>query len=229
MTDATSNVFLTKLVFGTRISTYDLHRELLRFVPKEPRYLFRAEVERDEDTLRTRSVVLLQSIGSPVFGDSPGVVSHDSRALPLTFEQGRLMRFFLRANVTRATKFDREGFEAMRRGERQPEESWRARRGKRVAVYGEEAQRDWLARQGIRAGFSIATQQLAARDEPELVLSKTRPHGWSAKGNTAQHDGVDYQGILRVDDAAKLRAAVMSGIGPAKAFGFGLLSLKALA
>jgi CRISPR system Cascade subunit CasE len=37
---------------------------------------------------------------------------------------------------------------------------------------------------------------------------------------------VRFDGVLRVTDAARLVEAVRSGIGPAKAFGFGLLSLR---
>ncbi|MEM0963873.1 MAG: type I-E CRISPR-associated protein Cas6/Cse3/CasE, partial [Bacteroidota bacterium] len=39
------------------------------------------------------------------------------------------------------------------------------------------------------------------------------------------HVGVRFDGELRVIDPDRLAVAVASGIGPAKAFGFGLLSL----
>ena len=44
------------------------------------------------------------------------------------------------------------------------------------------------------------------------------------KGEVA-HAGVRFDGELTVTDPGELRDAVAAGIGPAKAFGFGLLSL----
>jgi CRISPR system Cascade subunit CasE len=39
---------------------------------------------------------------------------------------------------------------------------------------------------------------------------------------------VDFEGILEVTDPEEFAAAVTAGIGPAKAFGFGLLSVARL-
>ncbi|MEL7170368.1 MAG: type I-E CRISPR-associated protein Cas6/Cse3/CasE, partial [Bacteroidota bacterium] len=39
------------------------------------------------------------------------------------------------------------------------------------------------------------------------------------------HFGVRFDGVLRVDNSVKVLDALRQGIGPAKAFGFGLLSL----
>jgi CRISPR system Cascade subunit CasE len=40
------------------------------------------------------------------------------------------------------------------------------------------------------------------------------------------HEGVVYEGVLSVVDAALARRSLADGIGPAKAYGFGLLSLS---
>lgn len=226
-----SAVFLTKLVFAKRIGTYDLHQKILRVVPPEPRYLFRAEIVRNEETLESTSVVLLQSHTEPDvsrLGDD--IREYRSATVPLVFDRGEVLRFFLRANVTRSRKLDREGFDRKQRGELMPSEEWRAQRGKRVALLGDDAQRDWLFRQAERGGFGIAMRKVRVAGEEqeleELRFSKTRPSGWARNGHTARHDGVDFEGLLRVEDPSAFMAAIRSGIGPAKAFGFGLLSVK---
>ena len=46
-----------------------------------------------------------------------------------------------------------------------------------------------------------------------------------ASARRAIEFGVRFNGLLQVTDPEKLMQAVRNGIGPAKAFGFGLLSL----
>jgi CRISPR system Cascade subunit CasE len=49
------------------------------------------------------------------------------------------------------------------------------------------------------------------------------------QGHRGKHIGVDFQGVLRVTDRAAFHYAFETGIGPAKAFGFGLLMLQPVA
>ncbi len=44
-----------------------------------------------------------------------------------------------------------------------------------------------------------------------------------------KHNSVDFHGILKVIDRAAFEGAFHHGIGPAKAFGFGLLMLQPVA
>lgn len=89
------------------------------------------------------------------------------------------------------------------------------RSGKRYGLVSEDAQLAWLTRQGEKAGFSvqaalvISGDVLRARKE-DMPISLQR---------------ACFEGRLRVTDASVLAHAMRRGIGPAKAFGFGLLSL----
>jgi len=47
-------------------------------------------------------------------------------------------------------------------------------------------------------------------------------------GARGVHSAVDFQGVLQVTDGPKFRETFARGIGPAKAFGFGLLVLAPL-
>jgi CRISPR system Cascade subunit CasE len=120
---------------------------------------------------------------------------------------GQTLRFFLRANPTvRRLRFDEDG---------PPPD--RLISGQRVGLLREEEQIEWLARKLEDAGCKLLTVE--ARDRGEQVSFK------AATRVRMVHRCVDFEGYLGVNDPERLRAAVMAGIGPAKAFGFGLLSL----
>ena len=79
---------------------------------------------------------------------------------------------------------------------------------------------DWLHRQGERCGFRV----ISARDSTFRTATNRRKQDHYEKV-AIPHFGVRFAGLLEVRDADRLVAAVQSGIGPAKAFGFGLLSI----
>lgn len=180
---------------------YDMHRTLVRaFVRQEqdevPRFLWRLEPGQ----LWTEPVVLVQS-------DRAGDWSH------LTALNGYLrngqdavaskvydlhdllthprLRFRLAANptVTRA--------------------------GKRLGLVGEDAQLEWLQRQGERQGFALAAALVTGSDMLHCRKGSSR----------VSLRRVLFEGVLQVTDANALALAVSQGLGHGKAFGCGLLSL----
>jgi CRISPR system Cascade subunit CasE len=90
--------------------------------------------------------------------------------------------------------------------------------GRRVPVRGDEARMEWLTRHAAAAGFRI---------EDARVVEEPRSGGPHA-GARVTFEGARFDGILNVTDASAFQAAVRRGFGPAKAFGFGLLSLRRL-
>lgn len=89
------------------------------------------------------------------------------------------------------------------------------REGKRYGLVGESEQLAWLARQGDKHGFEIEAAVVSASD----VLDSSR---------AVRHIIIQrarFEGVLRSHNAKSLKQAVITGIGPAKAFGCGLLSL----
>lgn len=174
-----------------------------------------------------RLKVLVQSV---IPGDwtaiGATVIERKEVARAPTFTAGERRRFLLRANVTVQRKGQHE-FAGLDR------EAFRAARGRRVALWEPAGIEEWIVRKLDAAGARIPTETLRNDlDEPveqrAVRHSNARPWRWTRKDNPARHDGVDFEGVLEVVDPTRLRESLVLGIGPAKAFGFGLLSLAPL-
>lgn len=122
-------------------------------------------------------------------------------------------RFRLRANPTR--KIDtKSGADGGRRN------------GTRVPVRGDDERASWLQRRLQAAGMRLV------EDDAGNPWLRQRPDGVARghrKGSALlSHDGHIFEGVLSVVEPLTARAAIIAGIGPAKAYGFGLLSLAPL-
>ena len=91
------------------------------------------------------------------------------------------------------------------------------RNGKRWGILKEEEQLAWLGRQGERYGFEVNG---AIRTGCERI---TVPQ--NRNGMRITVDSVLFDGMLITRDTAALRAALLDGIGHAKALGLGMLSI----
>ncbi len=92
------------------------------------------------------------------------------------------------------------------------------RKGARVPLRDDAALAAWIARHADKGGFEIIHESLGI----ERVGRQTA----SLKGAANRHwDVVSFHGHLRVTDAAAFATALAKGIGSAKGFGFGLLSI----
>ncbi|MBI2843429.1 MAG: type I-E CRISPR-associated protein Cas6/Cse3/CasE [Armatimonadetes bacterium] len=103
-------------------------------------------------------------------------------------------------------------------------------KGKRVPVPADRLL-DWLARRAEPAGFSIDKDSTTIQPGYIYMSKKrvTQEHLKEEKKEDAvRMFSVRYEGILEVTDADAFRNAVICGIGPGKAFGFGLLSVAPL-
>jgi len=89
------------------------------------------------------------------------------------------------------------------------------RDGKRHGLTREDEQLGWLARQGQRHGFVV---EAASRGASERLSAR------AGQRRITVHS-VQFDGILSATDALLLQAALMGGLGHAKALGLGLLSL----
>jgi len=92
-------------------------------------------------------------------------------------------------------------------------------KSKRVGLYAPEAQQDWLKRKADQGGFKILGVQL--RDFG-LIESRKRKNNETF---VIKHQAVQFDGLLKITDTDKFNKTIKNGIGSAKAFGFGLLSL----
>lgn len=214
--------------------SHTLHRWLLQAFPDASdggcgRVLFRAEMEKGEPRL------LVQSEREPNWSVLRPMLTADGcrgpKAWQPTFSAGQRLRFRLRANMT------------VKQG------------GKRRVLYGASAeetrarQAAWLARKGGQHGFALApvpegmdwfdpfgeaepavraSEVYDVRFVPLPVRTGCRPACETGQEMEIAHTGVDCDGVLSVMDAALFAEAVAGGIGPAKAFGFGLLSVASI-
>jgi CRISPR system Cascade subunit CasE len=234
-------MFLSRLILNSRSRAarrdlgdcHDLHRTIMSAFPQAQSndagaraqfdVLFRIDIDR-----RTGKVVLLvQSSLQPDWSklppdylldahgetDNPACKSIDETYGAL--QMGTRLRFRLRANPTRKieTKSAPDG---------------RKRNGKRVELYKEEDQIAWLQRKAENAGFRllgvrINPDALNLRAAPENKASGQRNHKGQKQGLT--FGSVLFEGELAITDMEKFQAALASGIGPGKAYGFGLLSI----
>lgn len=169
-------------------------------------FLFRVEPQPDIG----RVVILVQSASRPDWNYAFQNAKHLLAARPEVklsdscFRQGKRLRFRLTANPTR--KIDtRSGPDGRRRN------------GKRVPVPNDQLD-EWLARRATSAGFSFDKDSLIIQSG--YVYVNKKPAGNGLRLRSARYDG-----ILEVTDAAAFLETLARGIGPGKAFGFGLLSV----
>jgi len=116
---------------------------------------------------------------------------------------GAAFRFRLRANATRRidTKTGPDG---------------KRRNGRRVPLRRDDVLRAWIVRKLADAGLEPAGE---VRIRPDGA-----PRGNRA-GKRVTHEAHVFEGVAIVRDGARARDAVQRGVGPAKAYGCGLLSL----
>ena len=199
---------------------YEMHRTMMRafpdYISDAERVLFRLEIQPRSGM----PVVLVQSVLLPHWdylqrpGSSyllelqncpAGVTENPQlKTFELRLGRGQNLLFRLRGNPT--VKKDREG----------------EKQGRRVGLYREEEQLGWLKRKLEDAGAELVSARLSSDSKVDLqlyvenILHKT------------ELLSVQFDGVLTVRTPEKLVQAIQSGIGPAKGFGFGLLSLAPL-
>ena len=189
-------------------SPYEMHRTLSKafeegdMAQAAARCLFRAE-EDPQGAIR----LLVQSKTAPEWDRltvPPNYLRLPPQIKPFrpVVQNGQLLAFRLRANPTKRLAAKRDG---------------RAQ-GDRVGLYTEEDRHAWLARQAEAHGFRL---EMATGTSEEQAACPTR-------GRTAVFSAVRFEGILCVTEAKTFLAALASGIGSGKGFGFGLLSVSRL-
>lgn len=90
---------------------------------------------------------------------------------------------------------------------------------KRVGLYDREDQQDWILRKAQYGGFKVLSLQLA---DLGLIESSKKKNNQTFQ---IKHLAVKYEGLLQIIDPEDFKKTFVKGIGSAKAFGFGLLSL----
>lgn len=127
-----------------------------------------------------------------------------------SFQRGQKLTFRLRANPTKTIRGGRDN---------EVDSSGKPKRI-RVPILRDDLQLKWLERKLSNGGADL---------DGAFVQKEGEVHG---KGDNSRSPitlyAVRFDGQLTVQDPDVLSSVVKSGIGPAKGFGFGLLSLKPL-
>jgi CRISPR system Cascade subunit CasE len=192
---------------------YEHHRRLWRLFPDRPAesrqrqeqsrqgFLFRVE----DNPLGQSARILLQSSTRPT--PSEGIKLLASRELDPQPTVGQRLAFILTANPIKTIKDTQRSDKPEKR-----------RDTCRVPLITEASQAAWLARK---------LEGAATMDSVSIL---PHPPVFFRRGNRAgKLVMVTFEGMLTVTDPEKLQALLSNGVGPAKAFGCGLLLVRRLA
>ena len=201
---------------------YDLHRTVMRAFPDGVRredadILYRLEAEK------TAPLLLVQSEIEPDWSNlNPGWLQPSAPFDPfpnpavrlvedLRLPVGRLLQFRLVANPSvKKVRRDADG---------------NRKNSNRVPLVREEKQIAWLQDKGKRHGFLV--RQVRVTEPQRYTL-------WKHRGEKAQKSPpitlftVRFEGVLQISDSEAFAVTLRQGIGAAKAFGCGLLSIAPL-
>lgn len=213
-------MYLSRLILNLRsrqvqreiANPYEMHRTILRAFPtplgEAERVLYRLELNSPAGG----PLLLVQSQEMPDW-TWLGTADHNYllathtpnpavKEFSLDLEARQMLAFRLRANPT----VKKKGAED-------------SRNGHRVGIHQEEEQIAWLQRK-LAAGGARLLNTLVVKPEK---IEETRIE--AGQKQTLSFASVQFEGVLQVQDPALLIRMVQTGIGSAKGFGFGLLSL----
>ncbi|MSM41132.1 MAG: type I-E CRISPR-associated protein Cas6/Cse3/CasE [Geobacter sp.] len=198
-------MYLSKIMISGAVSRnpYEIHRVLWRLFPED------AEAERDflfrvGQSDRHGAEVLMQSLRKPEkSSDSARILA--SKEYPLSLQTGQRLRFLLVANPVKM--INDEGGRMNAAGEVKK---------CRVPLVRENDQRAWIERK-LEDAASLEVLTI----DPVFPLRFRK----SGEGRAGKIQQVSFQGVIQVENAEAITVLVHTGIGPAKAFGCGLLSL----
>ncbi|MFE5595468.1 type I-E CRISPR-associated protein Cas6/Cse3/CasE [Streptomyces sp. NPDC056549] len=182
---------------------------------------------------------LVEQAGWPQ-GDGEHALVRDYSPLLDRIALGREFAFRLTANPVQTTRHPEKltASQAERASQtvNGPSGEERPARGYRLAHRTAAHQLGWLLAKTPRLGFEIPavrTNRAPHSDEPPAadVLLTARDQLRFRKGRSDRQvilSTATFEGRLRVTDPTALRAALLEGIGPAKSYGCGLLTLAPL-
>ncbi len=162
---------------------------------------FLSRVDEADEAYR----LLIVSPAAPTKPDWCPTDCFKTKPIPDDFFAAGQFRFSVLANPTRKLVVRNEAGE-------------RKKNGRRIALTKREDLIAWIQRKAEAGGFDIG--------DPEGLRTIPKPRSYFQKGAMqGVHFAIEFQGLLTVTDPALFRATFTSGIGSAKAFGFGQLAL----
>lgn len=226
---------LSRRVQAELARPYEMHRTLCHAFPglagdewTAARVLFRVDVDGG------RLQLLVQSKREPdwhafsnhLSGARYLLAPPDVKEWQPQFRAGQMLRFRLLANPTfRPKKADGSD-------------------GERHGLYREHERLDWLARQSARCGFVLPQARTTLERSGASMIFRGRSHDsltldlptcqvidlndgrrFPLPDQRIQFSAARFDGVLQISNLGLFVHALENGIGPAKGFGFGLLSV----
>jgi CRISPR system Cascade subunit CasE len=91
----------------------------------------------------------------------------------------------------------------------------------------DSALESWLKEKGARNGFELVHgESMNGKKRLKFQAEGYRWHAMPKKGRDAGFSSVDFEGELQVVDPELFQTMLFNGIGPAKAFGCGLMMVR---
>ncbi|TDC73912.1 type I-E CRISPR-associated protein Cas6/Cse3/CasE [Streptomyces hainanensis] len=187
-----------------------------------PRVLWRVDHNSPADTVlylvspvRPDLTHLVEQAGWPA-ADGPGWQTYDYGGFLADLADGDTWAFRLTANPVHSVRV-KDGQPTKRTAHRTPRH-----------------QLGWLLKRQKDAGFAVLEKPAERRllpegDEHQVIVHGRHDHrfgkGEEKRGRDVTFTAVTYDGRLRVTDAAAFRATLTGGLGKAKAYGCGLMTL----
>ena len=196
-------MFLSQLVLNPKSrqarrdlsDRHDLHRTIMRAYPETMPANERVLYRVEEET--SEPIVLIQSRIEPDWEQVPRLQNNYLRMPP------RVRAATPHLIPDLQTRFRLQANPTVKRD------------GKRHAIYPEPDLMAWLERKGQQHGF-VVDQSFLHINKLGKRYGKKRKRQWHA---------VQFDGVLTIVDVARFGDTLHQGIGSAKAFGFGLLSI----
>lgn len=198
---------------------YALHQWLWQLFPDQPQaprdFLFRHDEEK------RWPVFYLLSRREPDPGH--GLLQVESKPYHPRLATGETLSFSLRANAVHTRKVD----DANPKKRKRDDVVMHLKRQYKLSVsapddmpseaeLAQEAGEAWIARQGENHGFQVLSVRADNYSQARL----------NAKGRKIRYSSLDFVGLLRVTQPETFTETLFKGIGPAKAFGCGLLLVR---
>ncbi len=199
-------MFLSQLLLNLRhrearrdlSDRYELHRTLLSAFPEDLPSHERVLFRVEERPRQPYVTVLLQSQELPDWGKSERL--NDPRYL---FKLPDVRAVEARVSAGLRLPFRLQANPTMKRD------------GKRHAIVSDDELALWLRRKGEQHGFAVDAQNVRSAKLGNRY-GRRRKRTWHA---------VQFDGVLQISQPEAFATALRSGVGSAKAFGFGLLSV----
>ncbi|MCP4702562.1 MAG: type I-E CRISPR-associated protein Cas6/Cse3/CasE [Gammaproteobacteria bacterium] len=193
-------------------TSYKIHKIFWRAFPSHPAntmqpFLFR-EVENESN--HDAAVFLLQSAAMPRWEEIPDVQAQ-IKSIELPLRQGDLFYFRLLASPVANAGFSPDELD---------ERSGKRKRGKKLPMRSRKHIAEWFERQSEKYGFESINHVFSIEGLRTSVPETTKHPGARFHLSACQFDGQ-----LRVTDPSAFGNALYQGVGPKKAFGFGMLSV----